>query len=435
MSDPSAFTRRQFLAGLAMVSTAATVPAFLESSVWALDTPEGTAHGSTPGVPDERILVVIQLTGGNDGLNTVVPYGMSEYYDARPRIAIKAADALKTSVDGIGLNPDMGALKSMLDQGMATVVQGVGYPNPNRSHFTSMDIWNTADPTAAARGLGWLGRAMDEQLAENHGQIDPTACICIGHDTPLAANGQSYKPISLERANLFRWVGSDLHPVLAKEYDVIDRAGVLPGVTPSDQGGQAAFVMRTALDAQLASDKIRSALATGPITAFPHGALADQLRMVAAMIRAGLPTRVYYVTLGGFDTHANQPNTQGRQLKEFTTATQAFYAELKAMGQQQRVLSLAFTEFGRRVQQNASNGTDHGTAGPVFLFGDMVNPGVLGTHPSMAANALDHGDLVYNVDFRCIYASILQNWMKIDAYKVLGQSFQPAQVLNARVLG
>ena len=250
-------------------------------------------------------------------------------------------------------------------------------------------------------------------------------------DTPLAANGRFVKPIAFERANLFRWTGGDLHPALAKEYDKLNRAGVLDvqGLRTEGPADQAAFIMRTALDAQVASDKVRSAVGNASGGGFPGTQLGNHLRMVAAMIRAELPTRVYYVSLGGFDTHAGQPDRQARLLREFTAAVRAFYTELKTIGQQNRVLTLAFSEFGRRVAQNASNGTDHGTAGPVFLFGPMVRPGVLGEHPSLTD--LDKGDLIHNADFRNLYAGVLRNWMKIDNEKVLGKEFKPAEVIAA----
>jgi len=439
MSTKPAFTRRQFLGTMTVVSTAVTIPAFLDRSAWAMGPAAGTqpaSLGNRPGIPDDRILLVVQLTGGNDGLNAIPPFGSAEYQRARPVIGVKEKDSIKLGNNmGIGLHPDFTDLKAMIDEGNAAVVQGVGYPNPNRSHFSSMDIWHTADPSGrSAKGLGWIGRGLDQIRASHNGQIDATACVCIGDESPLAAQGKIVKPIAFQRANLFRWTGSDLHPALAAEYNKINRAGVIGDISPTQNAeSQAAFVMRTALDAQVASDRIRNAVDKGTVTGFPGGRLADQLKMVAAMIRAGMPTRVYYVTLGSFDTHANQPGTQGRLLRDFASGMRAFYKELAALGQESRVLTLAFSEFGRRVEQNASNGTDHGTAGPVFLFGNMVRAapgGLLGDHPSLAANKLDHGDVIYNVDFRNLYAAVLDGWMKADSKLVLGAPFQPAHILK-----
>jgi uncharacterized protein (DUF1501 family) len=251
---------------------------------------------------------------------------------------------------------------------------------------------------------------------------------------PLAAQGKVSKAITFQNANLFRWIGGDLHPALSKPYNALNRAPApgtsAPATQPADGvADQSAFILRTAMDAQVASDRIRAAVGKGTVTTFPGGQLADQLRMVASMIRAGLPTRVYYVSLGGFDTHANQPFGQGRQLREFASAMRAFYQELAALGQRGRVLTLAFSEFGRRVEQNASNGTDHGTAGPAFVFGERVRPGLLGSYPSL--EELDEGDLIHTADFRSVYAAVLQDWMKVDVRKVLGAPFRAAEILRS----
>jgi len=428
MSDPNAFTRREFLhSTLAMVSVAATVPTFLHQSAVALGDPlDSPLVKNKPGVPDERILVVIQLSGGNDGINTVIPFGDDQYYKARPQIAIAKPQVLTLDKQsGVGLHPQMNDLKAMIDEGLAGVVLGVGYPNPNRSHFASMDIWHTAD-LDGGRGTGWVGRTAD-QLTAGEQHPDPMSCICLGQTTELAVRGARVTPMTFEQPNQLKWTGGDLHPAVAEQYTKLNMAGV---VDPKlvREGSQAAFVMRTALDAQLAPQRIRDAISKGTITSFPGNRLAQQLRMVASMIRAELPTRVYYVGMGGFDTHAGQPQSHGRLLGEFSSAVRAFQKELVATRQQSRVLTLAFSEFGRRVRQNASNGTDHGTAGPVFLFGDMVKPGLLGKYPSLAQ--LDEGDLIYNVDFRNVYAGVLDGWMKLDSRKVLGKAFQPAVVLN-----
>ncbi|MDP6059474.1 MAG: DUF1501 domain-containing protein, partial [Pirellulaceae bacterium] len=354
-------------------------------------------------------------------LNTVVPFGQDAYYKARPRIAVAQDQVLPLDgARGIGLHPQMTALKQMLDEGMASIVQGVGYPNPNRSHFASMDVWHTGD-TRSNKGLGWLGKALDQVAAET-----PNSMVAIGDEAPLAGSGKLNRPVSFQNASLFRWQGSDIHEALEEPYQKINRA--LLGAEAAEGDDQAAFIRRTALNAQVASEQIRRAVAKGPETSFPDGKLANQLKMVAAMIRANLPTRVYYVGLGGFDTHANQVGRHQGILHQFAESVRNFYRELKAIGQDGRVLTLAFSEFGRRVAQNASGGTDHGVAGPMFLFGDMIRPGLLGTHPSFSR--LDRGDLIHTVDFRSVYASVLDQWLKADSRNVLGRRFKPAAVLN-----
>lgn len=429
MIHSSAYTRREFVNGsLAVISTACAVPMFIQNSASVFAArPDGLA--SKPGFPEDRILVVIELAGGNDGLNTVVPYGDRQYHISRPRLRILEDQVLTVDEkQGIGLHPNLADVKALMDDGLGAVIQGVGYPNPNRSHFASMDIWHTADPSGT--GYGWIGKAMDHAMGASG--ASGTECICVQRKAPLAAQGKIVRPIAFENAQMFQWVGKPLGDGLGPAYDQINRAGDLLGdhaKQPVDS--QQAFLMRTALDAQMASDQIRGAVSRGVTTQFPRGALANQLRMVASMIRSELPTNVYYTAFGGFDTHANQSNRHANNLQQLAASVRAFYKELKAIGQDQRVLTLVFSEFGRRVAQNASNGTDHGAAGPMFLFGPMVKPGLIGEHPSL--NDLDKGDLKYRIDFRSVYSSVLKNWFKTDAAKVLGKSFKPIDALNLKV--
>ncbi|MEZ6190276.1 MAG: DUF1501 domain-containing protein [Phycisphaerales bacterium] len=239
---------------------------------------------------------------------------------------------------------------------------------------------------------------------------------------PLATEGKLVKPVTFDKPEMFRWSGRDLHDSLSDTYDHLNHPA---GVT--DDSDPAGFILRTAMDAQVASDRVRKAVGHKSETSFPSNGSARQLKMVAAMIRAELPTRVYYVAMGGFDTHANQVGQHERLLGEFAQAMSAFYDELKATGHRQRVVSIAFSEFGRRVKQNASGGTDHGTAGPMFVFGEQVNPGLIGKHPSLTD--LDDGDLKHKIDFRSVYANVLDNWMKIDSTAVLGDRFDHAKAL------
>ncbi len=425
--DPT-YTRRLFLErGLTLASLAATAPLFIQRS--ALGMMQSPALSSQPGVPDDRILVVIQLGGGNDGLNTVVPYGAGAYYDARPDLAVPApgrgtqqrpAALPLDDRQGIGLHPDFRGFKTLMDEGVAGIVQGVGYPNPNRSHFTSMDIWHTAD--TEAKGYGWIGRYFDNTCA---GTPLPEGAVAIGRKAPLAMQGAVQKPVTFETAELFRWMGEDLHPALEAPYQAINRSGTLPSVNPDSQLG---FLMRTALDAQVSSDRIRAAVAKPALVEYPRGNLAEQLRIVAAMIRDEMATRVYYVSMSGFDTHANQFGRHSNLLRQAGDALNAFDRDLKAQASSGRVLTMVFTEFGRRVSQNASGGTDHGTAAPLYLVGDMVRPGLLGDHPSLTQ--LDQGDLVFNVDFRSIYAAIIEDWMGAPARPILGRDYRKAKILS-----
>ncbi|HZW10304.1 MAG TPA: DUF1501 domain-containing protein [Phycisphaerales bacterium] len=447
--EPAAFTRRQFLhSGLALASASAALPAFLHRSALGLPMP-GAGLASIPGVEEDRILVVVQLSGGNDGLNTVVPFGFDEYYRKRPGLGVNAAQALRLgggSDQGVGLHPSLAGLKDLHDEGLLSIIQGVGYPNPNRSHFQSMDIWHTADTSGT--GQGWLGRYFDAECCgygkgESGKAEPPTALrapsagsgptasaqpgIAVGREAPLAMEGRKVKPISFETPELFRWMGEDMHESLADPYASITEAGVREGVEPDSP---AAFLMRTALDAQVSSDLIRRAVRRQSLARYPGGPLARDLAMVASMIHAGLRTRVYYVSQGGYDTHAGQGNQNGRHaqlLQALSQSLLSFYRDLRAGESDARVMTMVFSEFGRRVAQNASGGTDHGTAAPMFLLGPMVRPGLIGSHPSLTD--LDEGDLKHQIDFRSVYAGILEDWLRADSAAVLGQPYRKLPVL------
>ncbi|MCI0629252.1 MAG: hypothetical protein L0Y44_01185, partial [Phycisphaerales bacterium] len=257
------YSRRLFLQqGLGFISLAATAPLFIQRSASGIVLPWAGLLSSVPGVPEDHVLVVVQLGGGNDGLNTVIPYGMNNYYRVRPGLAIgepgkprngQQQSSLKLDEkQGIGLHPNLEGFKELMDEGVASIVQGVGYPNPNRSHFTSMDIWHTADTSAT--GNGWIGRYFD---CTCNGTPVPEGAVSIGRESPLAMSGQIQKPVNFESAELFRWLGEDLErdKALKKPYDKITRAGQLENVDPDSQLG---FLTRTALDAQVSSDRIRA---------------------------------------------------------------------------------------------------------------------------------------------------------------------------------
>ena len=425
------YSRRLFMRhGVALASLATTIPQFIQNSALGMMSQlAGNPGGS--GLPQDRILVVVQLGGGNDGLNTVIPFGMNEYYNARPTIGIPAPSGTakgQTGVAlmldqqrGLGLNPSLKGLKGLYDDGKLAVLQGVGYPNPNRSHFTSMDIWQTAN--TGAKGNGWIGRYFDNTC---NGTPIPEGAMNIGRTAPLALNGQVQKPISFESPELFRWLGKDLHKSLNDPYQEINRAGILPETA---QTSQAAFLMRTALDAQLSSDRIRGAVAKPSLTTWPNSEIANQLRIVSALIRDGMPTRVYYVSQSGYDTHGGQLGSHGRALQQVGDALAAFQKELAAQHAEDHVVTMMFSEFGRRVKQNASGGTDHGTAAPMFVIGSKVKAGVHGDHPSLTD--LDQGDLKFKQDFRGVYANILDDWLKAPSAKILGGTFAKISIIKA----
>ncbi|MFI4916030.1 MAG: DUF1501 domain-containing protein [Phycisphaerales bacterium JB060] len=434
LHDSKAFTRRAFLGrGMMLASASLAAPGFVQSTAWGLPSPTAMLT-SLAGVPEDHVLVVVQLSGGNDGLNTVVPYGMDEYYRARRGIGISKGRVLELdSRQGLGLHPSLAPMKDMYDAGLCSVFQGVGYPNPNRSHFKSMDIWHTADTSGT--GEGWIGRYLDSECVGfgkgesgslEAGEAAGPPAVAIGRNAPLAMQGRKVNPVSFESADVFRWVGQDHDGGLKDGYDRLNRRE-----TREVAENNEAFLTRTALDAQVSSDLIRKAVSSQPLVRYPGNGLARQLSMIAQMIRAGLKTRIYYATMGGFDTHAGQGGANGRHaqlLGQMASSMKAFYEDLKEQGNDGRVMTVTFSEFGRRVSQNASGGTDHGTAAPMFLFGPMVRPGVHGTHPSM--NDLDGGDLKHTLDFRHVYAGVLDTWMGADSEAILSRRYRPALVLD-----
>ncbi|MCC6683361.1 MAG: DUF1501 domain-containing protein [Phycisphaeraceae bacterium] len=435
------YTRRQFLnRSLVLISTIGTAPAFLSRSSLLLAAPapaSALAAGNVPGKDEGRILVVVQLSGGNDGLNTVIPCGFPAYYKLRPGIAVPEKQVLMlddSSGGGIGIHPNMTALFEMIGNKRAAIIQGVGYPNPNHSHFASMDIWHSGvnldedQPVRAPHGTGWIGRALDSSPLKSDVCMD---CIAIGSEAPPATRGRIVQPVAFERSDMFRWAG-DSDEQLDAIYEQLQNEPA--DLAPSDSA--AAFVFRTAMDAQVASDKVRKAVGRKNETTLPRSDLGRQLAAVANMIRAELPTRVYYVAMGGFDTHANQTGRQPNLLRDFSEAMAAFYRELDATGNGSRVVSVAFSEFGRRAAQNASQGTDHGEAGPVFIFGDHLalditsggGCGLIGQHPAL--DKLNDGNLAYQTDFRSVYSELLTNWMQLDAKAALGRAYPPLKLIR-----
>ncbi len=368
----------------------------------------------------DRILVVFQFSGGNDGLSTVVPHGIDDYYRARPRLAIPQPQVLKIN-DEIGIAKTAAPFKAMFDDGNATIVQGVGYPNPNRSHFVSMDYWHTGVNAGPVPPTGWLGRALD--LQDPKGE-QTRSILHIGTARNLAIEGARHRPISFRSAENFGWAGpKDGEPAFEK-------------MNRQESGGSGALdlIRKTAVDAVVASKQIRRAVSgyRSPLKwpAGPGGPTkaAIDLRTVAALINADFPARVYYVSQGGFDTHFGQKNAHPGLMSEWSQAVKAFHEDLVRLKQDDRVLMLTFSEFGRRVRENFSQGTDHGVAGPVFLYGTPVAGGVIGQHPSLTD--LDKGDLKATRDFRTIYAGIARDWMKVDPEKVVSGDFEPLSFLD-----
>jgi len=410
-------TRREFLyKGLTIVAMGATAPSFLTRTALAMTNPFDIAQvTSRPGVPDDNVLVVIQMGGGNDGLNTIVPFNDDTYYRARPRLAIPRNEVITLNSE-VGLHPKMAKFKEMYDRGNAAIVQGVGYPNPSRSHFKSMEIWHTADPEGRTLRVGWIGRYFDSKCPVCE---QPTVGVNVGPSMPLAMRSDGGQGATLETPDAFQWMPS-MDGIGAREEMEIFKMLNAPA---TNEPGTIDFLRHTAMNAVLSSERVREAvrLYKGGIE-YPSNRFAGSMRLIAQMIAGKLPTKVYYAHMSGFDTHASQQGIHDTLLEQLSTGVDAFYRDLEVQGNAERVIMVAFSEFGRRVAENGSNGTDHGTAAPMFVFGRRIKPGLHGRQPSLAD--LRDGDLKHNIDFRSVYATLLDKWLGADPSKILGSDFE-----------
>jgi len=410
-------TRREFLyKGLTIVAMGATAPSFLTRTALAMTNPFDIAQvTSRPGVPDDNVLVVIQMGGGNDGLNTIVPFNDDTYYRARPRLAIPRNEVITLNSE-MGLHPKMAKFKEMYDRGNAAIVQGVGYPNPSRSHFKSMEIWHTADPEGRTLRVGWIGRYFDSKCPVCE---QPTVGVNVGPSMPLAMRSDGGQGATLETPDAFQWMPS-MDGLGAREEMEIFKMLNAPA---TNEPATIDFLRHTAMNAVLSSEQVREAvrLYKGGIE-YPSNRFAGSMRLIAQMIAGKLPTKVYYAHMSGFDTHASQQGIHDTLLEQLSTGVDAFYRDLEVQGNAERVITVAFSEFGRRVAENGSNGTDHGTAAPMFIFGKRIKPGLHGRQPSLAD--LQDGDLKHNIDFRSVYATLLDKWLGADPSKILGSDFE-----------
>lgn len=412
---------------MTLLAVSSTIPTFLDQTVLALAAPDDLKQTQQPNGKDGRILVVVQLSGGNDGLSTIIPYADDIYHRSRPNIAHDPKTVIKLD-SYVGLHPELKPIREMLDKHTASIVQGVGYPNPNRSHFRSMDIWQSGQPDREVVTNGWLGRYFDNACPG----CDPHVGVSIGDQLPLAMRGDKVTPLSFDKPENYRYNGSDKERYAklnsgATTQPAAEAKSAKKIVTPSSQMD---FLTRTAMDAQVSSaDILRMTQGHHPTATYPPSEFGAGLRTVAAMIRGGLPTRVYYVTLGGFDTHAGERQRHDQLMQQFAQGVSAFWADMKEQTNDQRVLMMTFSEFGRRVASNASGGTDHGAAAPMFLFGPACKEAIVGKHPSLAD--LDQGDLKFGVDFRSIYATVLQNWLETPSKPILGQQFPTMNLVKA----
>ncbi len=360
-------------------------------------------------MPGNKVVVILQLSGGNDGLNTVIPIRNDLYYKARPRLGITKDKALALT-DEVGLNPALKGLKELYDDGSLSILNNVGYPNPDRSHFRSMDIWHTASDSNEYWTNGWMGRYLDSQCK---GCDKPTQAIEIDDVLSLALKGENIKGIAVkDPRRLYGTANEKFFRDILKNH--ADEAGEQP----------VDYLYKTMAETLSSADYIFKQSRMHPTNAlYPSTGLGNSLKTIASLIYSEINTKVYYVSLGSFDTHINQEGQQTRLFTEMNDAIKAFVKDLKEQHRFDDVLLFTFSEFGRRVAQNASNGTDHGTANNMFMIsGGLKQKGILNPMPDLGD--LNEGDLKYNIDFKSVYATILNKWLKADDKSILMKQYE-----------
>ena len=406
-------TRRELLAKGTMIAVGLSTPRWLAA----------VAHGDLiraaggRKVDPDNILVVCQLSGGNDGLNTVVPFADPLYAKARPTLALKGDEVLHLN-EAMGLHPTMGGLATLYKEGKVAIVQNVGYPNPNRSHFKSMDIWQSASPDAKLP-FGWIGRSMDERLAQQ--MYNPVACVGLSTGRPLALQAKDASiPCFASLADIKSLVGNADAEKLLRQIQGRD----------AEQGSAIRTIQdanRAALDAMnLLNAKLDGAK---PKQTYGENGFGRGFAQISQLLMASPQTRVVYFSHGGFDTHSRQKDAHAKLMQEFSDAVLAFQREMEAAGLDKKVTLLVFSEFGRRVEENGSLGTDHGEAAPMFLIGSRVKGGFHGPNPDLAN--LSRGDVPWKTDFRSVYATTLENWLGNDAGLVLGSEFPTLDLIKS----
>lgn len=356
--------------------------------------------------PGNKVLVVLQLSGGNDGLNTVIPIRNDIYYKSRPHLGIQKDKALQLT-DEAGINPALPFFKNLFDEGNLGIMNSVGYPNPDRSHFRSMDIWQSASNSNEYINTGWLGRYLDAQCS---GCDKPTQALEIDDVLSLALKGENIKGLALrDPKRLF----SSSNERYFKEINAVHE----------DEEPVVDYLYKTLRETLSSADYIFEESRQRPSSqTYPATDLGRNLKTISSLILSDINTNVYYVSIGSFDTHVNQENQQKRLFIEMNDAITAFVTDLKKNNRFEDVTLMTFSEFGRRVAQNASGGTDHGTANNMFFIGGgLKQKGLINSMPDL--NDLNAGDLIHKVDFKSVYATLLHNWLGADDEKILGKKY------------
>ncbi|ANH82938.1 twin-arginine translocation pathway signal [Niabella ginsenosidivorans] len=387
--------RRDFLYASSFATASLMMPKFLK----ALET-----QAAVP--PGNKVVVVLQLSGGNDGLNTVIPVRNDIYYRSRPGIGVQKDKSLALT-DEVSLHPALISLKTLYDEGNMAILNNVGYPNPDRSHFRSMDIWHSASQSNEYWNNGWIGRYLDAQC---HGCDKPTQALEIDDVLSLALKGEQNNALAVkDPRRLFGTSNEKYFREMNKSFHTGDHHDEKP----------VDYLYKTLAETLSSADYIFKQSRLHPSTgSYPNTELGNGLKTIASLIFSDINTKVYYISLGSFDTHVGQEAQQARLFTQLSDAVKSFTDDLKKNGRMEDVLLFTFSEFGRRVAQNASNGTDHGTANNMFLIsGGLKKKGLLNPMPDL--EDLNQGDLKYNVDFKNVYATVLEKWLAADSGKIL----------------
>lgn len=400
-------SRRQFVTqGLGLLGVGAVAPHYLAR----------TALAGPSAQPEQNVLVLLQLAGGHDAISALVPYGHQEYGNLRQATRIQDNEVLKLNNE-LGLHPKLAGFKEMHEQGMFAAIPGVGYPDPNYSHFTATDIWYTSDVNPSIARTGWLGRACDQAFK---GVDDPKLAIAVGTSkTPRILSGKEHPGLSFGSPEAYRYTA---------DRGIMERKNAFQKLNQScssDIVSNMDFITKTAANANATSDLIRKVAAEyKPKAQYPTSRLGANMRTIAALIASGLSTRIYYTEIGGFDTHSRQRTAHDNLMTQLNDAVVAFYKDLTAQGLAKRVLTFTSSEFGRRVKENGSEGTDHGAASSMFMFGPAVKPGIHGQHPSLTdVQGGAGGSLKHTTDFRSVYTTLLEKWIGTPAVPVLGGKY------------
>jgi uncharacterized protein (DUF1501 family) len=385
--------RRDFIKKAGVITAGSVlIPSFLRANLF-----------SSKLLLAKKRLILIQLSGGNDGLNALVPYGLDEYYQNRSAIAVKETDLLKIG-DKFGFHPKLKGLHDLHQKGMLSIINSVGYPNPNRSHFRSMDIWHTASDSNEYLTNGWLGRYLDHNCQNAYEGIE------IGGQLSLAMKGHDHSGIAMTNPQAF--------------YDTIHSDFFNELGDPVTDNGELNYLYKVFNDTKNSAKYIYDQYKLKRnVTEYAKGQFPKQLKQIATLIKSDIQTPIFYTSLGGFDTHVNQTWSQERLFEQLSGGVSSFVADLEKDGLMNDTTIVIFSEFGRRLKENASRGTDHGAANVLFVIDSDLKESAISKYNQIDLQDLENGDPKYKVDFRSVYQEVLTESLGVDAQKVLGKRF------------